>query len=277
MSAVTHRTRNAVACTVLLLALAACAHGAGVAALADAPELLLLGEVHDNPEGQGQRNALLRERIEAGWRPVIAMEVFDREHQHALDRALRECGDADCVVRAAAPGSTGWQWPLYAPVIELALRHRLRIVAANISRADLTRMMREGPAAALDADTIGRFGLDAPLPAEVLRPQVQAVREGHCGMLPEPMLEPMARAQIARDVWMAKVLLDAGGDAVLVAGNGHVREDIGAPFWLRRVGAQRVRSVAWSEDAAPSGRFGEHHVVAPVSRPDPCEAFRTRG
>src|SRR5262249_20557464 len=74
---------------------AACAGRPGGAAhIPDAP-VLLLGEVHDNPDGHARRTALLAQRIERGWRPAIAMEQFDRERQEDLDRALSVCGDAD--------------------------------------------------------------------------------------------------------------------------------------------------------------------------------------
>jgi uncharacterized iron-regulated protein len=43
--------------------------------------VLLLGEVHDNAQGHKLRYELLRQRVEAGWRPAIVMEQFDRENQ----------------------------------------------------------------------------------------------------------------------------------------------------------------------------------------------------
>jgi uncharacterized iron-regulated protein len=95
------------------------------AARAAAPTVLLLGEVHDNPDGHRARFDLLRKRVDAGWRPAIAMEQFDRERQPDLDRAQSECKDAACVVAMAAPAKAGWNWALYAPVIDLALREHL--------------------------------------------------------------------------------------------------------------------------------------------------------
>lgn len=234
-------------------------------------EFLLLGEVHDNPAGHAARLALLRERIEAGWAPAIAMEQFDRERQAELDTALRECQDADCVIARAAPPKAGWQWPLYRPVIALALQHGLPLVAANLSRADASAVVKAGYAAALDAPTRSAFSLDA-VPSGLQRAQEDAVQSGHCGQLPAAMLAPMARAQIARDVVMARAMLAAGRDVVLVAGNGHVRRDIAVPHWLRRAGAARVRSVGFVE--AASRDYDATTLVAPVARPDPCAGLR---
>src|SRR5690606_10365252 len=59
----------------LALALAACRHAPP--APPASPQVLLLGEVHDSAAGHAARAALLREKVEAGWRPAIAMEQFD--------------------------------------------------------------------------------------------------------------------------------------------------------------------------------------------------------
>ena len=233
------------------------------AAPAAAPKVLLLGEVHDNPDGHRARLALLRARIDAGWRPAIAMEQFDRERQPDLDRAQRECKDAACVVAMASPGKASWNWDLYAPVIDLALREHLPLYAANLSRAD--------------AGKIVEHGYDRPVPADVLQPQVDEVRAGHCGMLPDEMLAPMATAQIARDVAMADVVsgaLAANPDGVvLIAGNGHVRRDFAVAYWLRQRGIA-AETIGFVEDAAEVPHFDGAEVVPAFKREDPCAKFR---
>ncbi|MGY0504460.1 ChaN family lipoprotein [Luteimonas sp. e5] len=255
--------------TALAALLLACASAPPAASTAR--EILLLGEVHDNPAVHEARLALLRERIEAGWRPAIAMEQFDVGQQATLTAAQARCADADCVIEQAGAGS-GWQWPLYRPLIELALQHRLPLLAANLSRNDAAVVMKDGFAAVLDEEQILLFGLDRALPADVLAAQAHEVREGHCGMLPEAMVEPMARAQVARDVVMADVLLAHAGDVVLIAGNGHVRRDIGVPFWLRTRTDARVRSIGFGE--SPATQFDQQQVLPAHPRPDPCAAFR---
>jgi uncharacterized iron-regulated protein len=224
-----------------------------------APAVLLLGEVHDNPDGHRARLALLRQRIDAGWHPAIAMEQFDREHQPDLDRAQASCHDAACVIAMAAPGKTSWNWEFYAPVIELALREHLPLLAANLSRAD--------------AGKVVEHGYDRPIPPAVLQPQVDEVRAGHCGMLPEEMLAPMATAQVARDIAMADVLAAharaAGDGVVLLAGNGHVRRDFAVPLWLRERGIAS-EAIGFVEDPAEAAHFDRAEVVPPFARPDPC-------
>ncbi len=233
-----------------------------------APKVLLLGEVHDNPDGHRARFELLQARVAAGWRPAIAMEQFDRERQADLDRAQRECRDAACVVAMAAPAKAGWTWEYYAPVIELALREHLPLFAANLSRADAGRIVEHGY-----ETPDGK-----PVPADILRPQVEEVRSGHCGALPEEMLAPMATAQVARDIAMADVIADAlaapGVDGVvLVAGNGHVRRDFAVPAWLRARGIAS-ESIGFVEDPAEAAHFDSADTVPPHERPDPCAKFK---
>ena len=268
-----HRTRAGVRLWLTLAAACVIAACAGPPARPEAaPQVLLLGEVHDNPDGHARRYAWLRARVDAGWRPTIAMEQFDRDRQADLDRALAECADASCVVGRAAPDGQGWEWPLYAPVIELALERRLPVRAANLSRADASRVVREGYRAALDDATIAAFGLDGPLPRDLAEGQRLAIDESHCGQLPASIAEGMVRAQVARDVQMATVVaaVAARGDGVaLLAGNGHVRRDLGVPRWLERTAAARAFSIGFVEEPA-EGAFDERVAIAPHARVDPC-------
>ena len=79
----------------------------------------------------------------------------------------------------------------------------------------------------------------AHLPAAGWQLQLDAIKDGHCGLLPESQFAPMARIQLARDESMARVseaalreLGQPGKSVLLVAGRGHVRSDIGVPTWL---------------------------------------------
>ena len=254
----------------MLALLAACQHAS---VQAPAPQVLLLGEVHDNAAGHAARADLLRERIEAGWRPAIAMEQFDTGQQAALDAAMRECADADCVVARAAPTKSSWTWEYYTPVVALALEYRLPLLAANLSRADASKVVKDGFGAALPADLIARYRLDA-LPADVLAAQESEVRDSHCGMLPEPMVAPMAKAQVARDVVMAETLrAHAASGVVLVAGNGHVRRDIGVPYWLLRDGLA-PHAIGFLEPASDPAGFDAHRRIPAAQRADPCAGFK---
>lgn len=233
---------------------------------------VLLGEVHDNAEGQQQRLAALTRAVEAGWRPAIAMEQFDRERQPDIDRARRERpDDADYLIAQASGERSGWQWPLYRPVVALALRYDLPLLAANLSRADASQIVRGGLGSVFSPGQIKALGLDVPMATDLVVAQSNELDAGHCGHFPKMMLPGMLNAQGARDAMMAATLKPyAGRGAVLIAGNGHVRRDLGVPRWLGGDG-RNIASVGYLEDDGGAVRgFDAVVLVAPVARKNPC-------
>ena len=245
---------------------------------------VLLGEVHDNGEQHALRMAALRQRIEAGARPALVFEQFDRERQADIDRVRQERpGDADALI--AAVGAKNWAWEHYRPFVQIALDHGLPIVAANLSRADAMKVAASGWDGVFDASTQTTLGLDR-LPAEFVAAHERAVARGHCDLLPASALAPMARAQIARDIVLARSLRPYLAEgAVLLSGNGHVRKDIGVPFWLSADERRDVVSIGLLErdsgkaiaDASEhSGQFDVVIETAAAERPDPCAALRKR-
>jgi uncharacterized iron-regulated protein len=240
--------------------------------------IYLLGEVHDNPKAHAQRFAFIEALLIKGFKPAIAMEQFDRDQQDVLDHALASCQDADCVIRAA--GGKGWNWDFYKPVIEIALKRQLRIVAANLSLADAMKIARAGLGAALSRETLHEFKLDLPLDSELFEKQKEAIDIGHCRMLAAAAFKGMVDAQVARDVWMAKTIRDnASQGLILLAGNGHVRKDIGVYRWLSNAERVRTQTFGYTEDkgdVADTSVFDREIRIEPFERSDPCAAFARR-
>ena len=244
--------------------------------------IVLLGEVHDNAAQHALRVAALRQLMERGARPALAFEQFDREHQADIDRARRERPrDTDYLI-AQAKGSNDWNWASYRPFVALALEFDLPIVAANLARADAMQVAIRGWSAAFDAKTVQERGLDA-LPSDFRHKQEEVIATGHCNLLPAEVLAPRANAQIARDFVMAQSIspyVDRG--VVLLAGNGHVRRDVGVPFWLSREGARQAISIALLErdddrSAADSAAdFDAHVITERAEREDPCKQLQQR-
>jgi uncharacterized iron-regulated protein len=232
--------------------------------------LLLFGEVHDNAAQHADRLRAFTALLARGARPALAMEQLDRDKQGAIDAVLQKAraATADDVIQAGAPGGPGWNWDFYRPFITLALQHGLPIVAANVSRDEARRVMRDGLAAT---------GFQEPVPADVLAAYGSEIVDSHCGMVDLPTAQRMARAQVARDQFMARVLTEnAARGVVLLAGNGHVRTDIGAPRWLAAAVRARSTAIGWLEDGADDKRqaFDAVRITAPQPRPDPCEGMR---
>jgi uncharacterized iron-regulated protein len=191
---------------------------------------VLLGEVHDNGAQHALRAAGLRRLVEAGARPALAFEQFDRDRQSEIDRLRREQpGDVDALI---ALGARNWDWKHYRPLLQLAVDYGLPIVAANLSRTDALKVTTQGWSALFDAPTQASLGLDR-LPVAFVAAHEHEVERGHCGLLPRESLPAMVRAQIARDIVLASSLRpQLARGVVLLTGNGHVRRDIGVPFWL---------------------------------------------
>jgi uncharacterized iron-regulated protein len=244
--------------------------------------VVMLGEVHDNAQQHRLRLEVLRRAFVAGWRPAIAMEQFDRERQADIERARRERPtDAQHVIDLAAPPSgrpgAGWNWDFYRPFVALALEYDVPLIAANLSNADTTKIVRGGFAAVFDSASIARLGLDRPIADDWQSAQEREIHNGHCGVLPPATWPRLARAQFARDAVMAHALRQhAKGGIVLLAGNGHVRRDIGVPRWLDG-DQRRTFTVAYLEDddgSTPVAAFDAVVRTEVAARSDPCESFK---
>jgi uncharacterized iron-regulated protein len=246
-------------------------------------DFLLLGEIHDHPLHHGLRARWL-EALAERHRFVLALEQLDADRQPALEAALaastRRPGTgaageaARRLVQAAGFDFRGWHWPFYAPYVELALRRGLPLAAANLSNAQARRIARGEPHPLAGVEPAGWGAADREAMAV-------EIRDGHCGMLPERSIAPMAAAQLARDAQIARALVEArrvhGLPVVLIAGNGHVRSDLGVPRHLQELApGARVLAVGFVEAGRPAGAF-DLEVRTPVhDRPDPCEGLRRR-
>ena len=241
---------------------------------------VLLGEVHDNAGQHALRLHALQRRLDAGERPALAFEQFDRDRQDDIDRVRKQQPrDAAAI---AALGAPGWNWKLYTPFLQLALDYDLPIVAANLSRTDAMHVSSDGWNALFDTAERERLGLER-LPAKLLESHERAVAQGHCGLLPPEAVSALARAQIARDIVIARAIepyLRSG--VVLLSGNGHVRRDIGVPIWIAPSQRMDLLSVGLLErggDATPQSLSDEYDAIvltAAAERPDPCEPLRRR-
>ncbi|MHB8354107.1 MAG: ChaN family lipoprotein [Burkholderiales bacterium] len=248
-------------------------------------DYLLLGEVHDNRAGHALRLRWLQQLVQQR-KVALVFEQFDLESQTALDRAVLQWQSsgapaddaaARAIAEAAAFNFKGWKWPLYAPVITLALHHGLPMGAANLSRAQMGAVMGGDRPSPPEPDLWGVKEREALL---------QEVREGHCNLMPEAQLPMMAAAQRARDDEMARAMIDmhrrTGLPVVLLAGNGHLRKDLAVPVWLRQLAPQaRVVSAAILEQGTPqsfdpAGVYDAVSWVPAEDRPDPCVALRQR-
>lgn len=247
------------------------------AALADA-DFVLLGETHDNPHHHAAQAALLRTMVAAGRRPAVVWEMVRRDRQPALDAwaAGPMADDPEGFASAAEWEAGGWpDFALYRPIVEVAIHTGLPMIAGALE-ADPTRAVAGEGLSAIGPDRSADWGLADPIPAAVREAHLDSVFEGHCRLVPRDHLGRMVTVQVARDASMAAALLGHADGAVLIAGRGHVRTDIGVPVFLRRLAPDaRVVSVGLSEGDA-EGRFDYRRAFPSPDRADPCLALRER-
>jgi len=233
-------------------------------------DVVLLGELHDNPRHHALRAELL---LALGAHPADGRPppVVVAEH---LDRGRRVSFGADLLASLQGAGfdAQGWDWPLHQPLFAAVARAGLPLSGGNAPRDAVRRVAREGLAAA-PADL--RPLLDAaPLAPAAQAALDQALVDGHCGRLPAARLPGMRAAQRVRDASMWLALREAGTrPAVLLAGNSHVRRDHGVPQIAAALQSQaRVLSVGFTEFGTVTEPATYHYVwtTARAEREDPC-------
>jgi uncharacterized iron-regulated protein len=242
-------------------------------------DLVLLGEVHDNPSGHAVRGSLLRAL--GARHPAVVFEQFAATEGPIAPPAAGE--SLTVWLDRSGFDRRGWRWPLHEPVVTAALAVARQIRGSNMSRAAL------GPVVAGGVDSA-----PAPLRQLIARAPLDSAAEaaldtdlvvGHCRQLPAEMIPGMRAAQEVRDAAMTRALLaaGAGGSAWLIAGNGHVRRDFAVPRILARVAPGKrtvvVGVLEREEDgSAPAAAEREQYdlvIVTPrAARPDPCAELR---
>ena len=186
---------------------------------------VLIGEIHDNADHHRLQAWLVSRLAEAG-RPALVMEMTDTGQADALDAYLAG-PDADAAGLSILPG--------------------------NPDRETTRRIGRES-IDAIAPEARGRLQLDAPLPSALERALLGHLYLSHCELMPQDALVPMVNVQRHRDAVQADAVLAAGGKAILMAGNGHVRADRGVPWYLaRRAPEATIATVMLGRDSRRRG------------------------
>jgi len=182
-------------------------------------DALLLGEHHDAAMHPQHHLEAVQTLARGGRLAALTLEMAEAGTSTA---GLAASSDEAAVRAALRWSDEAWPWSRYGPAIMAAVRAGAPVLGANMPMAGMRDAMREA-------------ALDGRLTAPALQAQQQAIREGHCGLLPESQIAPMTRIQIARDQAMARTVAAAvvpGRTVLLVAGAGHVDEALGVPQHL---------------------------------------------
>lgn len=275
------RRMGAIGLLWLTLALSACAPGLRMGAAAPAPgntstalggllpaQVLLLGEQHDAPQHQQRQREVLGALIAQRQAAALVIEMAEQGGDTRQLPASASEADARQALGWSASEAAGWDWAVYGPLVMQAVRAGVPVWGGNLPRAELRPTMQD-------------TSLDKRLTAPALQTQQNQIREGHCQLLPESQIGPMTRVQIARDRALANTAESAmrsGQTVLLVAGNQHVRRDLGVPVHL---GAQvQARVVLMqSGDGNTSADKSAADQVWPTARlpeRDHCAEFKAQ-
>lgn len=250
-------------------------------------DILFLGEKHDHPD-----HHLLQARFIADAPPgaVVLFEMLDTSQRDAVARVNPDMTDAQ-IAKTLGWADSGWpDYALYAPVFRATLDNGHDLAIANAVRKRISNVVGNGLKGE-DADFIAAWRLDQPFDDKnqaSIDTEIDAV---HCGFLPGEHIPTMVMAQRLRDAVMAENIKKAaqpGNKRIVIAGNGHIRQDRGIPTLLKQAGDPNITTVAfvevrkgvndpldyalaWYNEDLPF----EYILFTPVIDPaDPCEKYR---
>lgn len=258
---------------LLLMAVPAGAREIGPDVLDALPQVdvVVLGEVHDNPvhhANQARAVTALQPR-------ALVFEMLQPAQVAALPGDL---SDAAAVARATEWESRGWpDFAMYHPIFMAA--PGARIYAGDVPRSVVRMAIRDGAAAAFGQDA-AVFGLTEPFAADLQAEQEKALLAAHCYAMPPEALPGMVEAQRLRDAVLAAAALTAlretGGPVAVITGVEHARTDIGVPAMVRMASpAITVLSVGQMESVPEGPPPHDLWIVTDgvADRGDPCEGF----
>jgi uncharacterized iron-regulated protein len=265
--------------------------------------VVLLGEVHDNPQQHLVREDMLWPRWDSGaqtdgLRPAAVFEHIRADQKPLLDRfyeqaaSSRRLWTASDLLKELDWKDSGWPAAeIFEPLYGGALWAKMPVLAGDPTRERIRALARGDRTSLTEAElALIKVGEDVPQP--LLDALNQELVESHCGLMPASAFGNMNMAQRFRDAYQARALVDAAeanGSAFLLAGNGHLRTDRAVPWYVRRMApGRKVVSVmllevtAGENDAAsylprdPDGKAATDYVLFTprTERPDPCQKMR---
>ena len=247
-------------------------------------DVVILGELHDDPTCHRMQADIIKNLISKGRAPALYFEMLtDREeaaHEDFLRTWAGNPNDSPSIKDTARKDVLKWEsrgWPVwdsYAPIFALADRYGLPVRHADPS-PDLMRNIR-------------RFGLLA-IPKQLRMRLFEHLKEGELGKLSDRLMQSitnahqpesnpfgragLTQAQMTRDAYMALRVSEADRPAVLIAGVEHARKDNGVPFHLgQRAPHLNVAAIAlcgaWPPDQESPSPFDFYQPADPPANND---------
>lgn len=278
-----HASLRGMRAFAFLAALAALpAHAAEITpeGLTDLPaaDVVVLGEVHDNPAHHENQRAAL-----AALQPkAVVFEMLTPEQAALITPETRD--DKAALEQALDWAQSGW--PDFAMYHPLMVASAAQIFGAALPPGEVRRAFGEG-AATVFGDQAPAYGLDQPLPEDMQTEREELQFAAHCEAMPMDMMSGMVEAQRLRDAAFARAVVQAhaaiGGPVAVITGNGHARKDWGLPAALAKAAPDlSLISVGQFEEGGEDSAEGDEEptafdlwlVTEAAEREDPCAVFQ---
>jgi uncharacterized iron-regulated protein len=199
--------------------------------------VVYLGETHDRAEDHQAQLEIIQELHRLNPQVVIAMEMFQRPYQPALDAYLAgTLTEAELIEQSQYEKRWGFPWEFYAPILRFARENQRPVIALNTPTEVTRKVARLG----LESLTLSDRQFippisDIALEPEAYRQRLRAIYDAaHHGKTSSGSFERFFQAQVLWDETMAEriaqILQQQPQSLVVVLlGQGHVVYGDGVP------------------------------------------------
>lgn len=227
-------------------------------------KVVYLGETHDSAEDHQAQLKIIREMHRQNRKIAIAMEMFQRPFQGAIDSYLAgKLTEEQLVDRTEYDRRWRFPWETYAPFLRFAKENQLPVLALN-TPSEVTRKVATQGLESLRAEDkkyippVSEIRTDNAEYRQMLLEIYQQHQKAGQGN--STAFERFLQAQVLWDETMAEKIAEfvkANPDyqVVVLAGKGHIIYGYGIPSRVERrlgTGKVKVRSVLFSSPQNPA-------------------------
>lgn len=213
-------------------------------------DVVYLGETHTSVEDHQAQFEIIRELHRQNPKIAIAMEMFQRPYQSAIDRYLRgELTEEQLVEQTEYNQRWGFPWEYYAPILRFARENQLPAIALNTPTKVTRKVARQGLESLTEKERqyippLDEIRTDNAEYRQMVRESFEQHMTGGHGS--SVKFENFFLAQVLWDETMAEAIAEfikANPDyqVVVLAGQGHVVYGYGIPSRVaRRLGDREL-------------------------------------
>lgn len=205
--------------------------------------VIYLGETHDSAEDHKAQLDIIRELHRQNRKLAIAMEMFQRPYQGAIDRYLAgELTEEQLVALSEYERRWGFPWEYYAPILRFARENQLPVVALNAPSEVTRKVARQGLESLTEEERryIPPFDEIRTDNAEYRQKLLEIFNQhASAGHGSSDGFDRFFLAQVLWDETMAEAiaqfaLLNPDYQIIVIAGSGHIQYGHGIPSRVQR-------------------------------------------